>query len=256
MKTWTSALSAAALLLPFAAADCDKFEFKGKYGGDGFTTTSNQSMPISGFVNCTEEIAHASNSGGSRNGTCDFHHYSMGLVVHPEIRFIHFDDEETREHIFELVRESMNPTASILTDFNATIVMNYTAINNGIKLGDAGYYAFTPFIRCFDGVLSDCDDDDDDPEDVNAGKLIRACGLAYMNDKQAQLEPGRQQYSGHEGLVQVDDPDNIRDEPQPTYNSVADQATVNKDKDNASTRSVVNSATLLVALVCSVYNFI
>ncbi|KAI0097131.1 hypothetical protein F4814DRAFT_434503 [Daldinia grandis] len=254
MKTWTPVFSTAALLLPLAAADCEKFEFKGKFGGDGFTTTHNQSMPISSWTNCTAELAQQNgNRGGARNGTCEFHRYSMGLVVHPEIRFINFD-EETSEHIFSLIRENANPTASSLTDFNATIVMNYTAVHSDVALGDAGYYAFTPYIRCFDGVLSDCDDDDDDPEDTNAGKLIRACGLSWINDDQPRLSPGHQLYSGMEGLVQTSSPVDTREEPQPSYDSVADQATVSKDNNSA--RSRAGSATLLIALMCAAYNLI
>ncbi|KAF3063550.1 hypothetical protein GL218_01809 [Daldinia childiae] len=254
MKTWTPTLSIAALLLPLVAADCEKFEFRGQFGGDGFTTTHNQSMPVSSWTNCTAELASRNgNSNGGRNGTCEFHRYNMGLVVHPEIRFINFDSE-TSEHIFELVRENANPTASSLTDFNATIVMNYTAVHTDIALGDAGYYAFTPNIRCFDGVLSDCDDDDDDPEDINVGKLIRACGLSWINEDQSRLSTGHQLYSGDEGFVQTSSPAEIREEPQPSYDSVANQATVSED--NSSARSRASSATLLIALIGCAYNFI
>ncbi|KAG4220408.1 hypothetical protein PC116_g31113 [Phytophthora cactorum] len=255
MKTWTSVFSIAALLLPFAAADCEKFEFKGDFGRDGFITTHNQSMPVSGWMNCTADNALQSGGrNGARNGTCEFHHYSMGLVVHPEIRFVNFD-EETQEHIFSLIRESANPSSSIATDFNATIVMNYTTVHTDVELGDAGHYAFTPNIRCWDGVLADCDDDDDDPEDVNAGKLIRACGLVWMNDRQYQLSVGRQQYSGTESFVKTDSPGNTEEEPQPKYDSVADQATA-VNKDNSSARSRASSATLLIALLCAAYNLV
>ncbi|KAI2778754.1 hypothetical protein F4815DRAFT_476535 [Daldinia loculata] len=132
--------------------------------------------------------------------------------------------------------------------------MNYTAVHTDVSLGDAGYYAFTPFIRCFDGVLSDCDDDDDDPEDISAGKLIRACGLSWINEDQSRLSPGHQRYSGTESLVQTSSPADIKEEPQPSYDSVADQATVNKD--SSSTRSRASIATLLIALMCAAYNFI
>ncbi|KAI0844524.1 hypothetical protein F5Y00DRAFT_197162 [Daldinia vernicosa] len=250
MKTWAPAFSIAALLLPLVAADCEKFEFRGQYGGDGFTTTSNQSMPVSSWTNCTAELARGD---GDNNNTCEFHHYSMGLVLHPEIRFINFDSE-TSEHIFELVRENANPTASSLTDFNATIVVNYTASHTDIDLGDVGYYAFTPFIRCFDGVLSDCDDDDDDPEDINAGKLIRACGLSWTDEDQSRLDPGHQQYSGREGFVQTSSPANFPDDPQPSYDSVSELATVHKDDGSVGSRA--SSATLLIALMCAAYNFI
>ncbi|KAI1799221.1 hypothetical protein F4811DRAFT_123302 [Daldinia bambusicola] len=254
MKSWTSVLSVAALLLPLAAADCDKFEFKGDFGRDGFTTTLNQSIPVSQWKNCTADDAARS---GDRNGTCKFHRYSMGLVVHPEIRFIDFDSE-TQQHIFSLVRESARPSAAVATDFNATVVVNYTASHTDMPLGKAGYYAFTPIIRCWDGVLADCDDDDDDPEDANADKLIRACGLAWLNDRQYQLEPGHQQYSGTETLVQSDGPGNTEEEPQPRYDSVADQATASEDadKDNGSARSKASSATLLIAILCAASNFV
>ncbi|KAI1456693.1 hypothetical protein F4805DRAFT_216967 [Annulohypoxylon moriforme] len=246
MRSWVSALSLAALL-PLVAADCDNFDFTGQYGGDGFSTTYNKTFQVSGWTNCTDDLA-AQNNG---NNTCLVHNpgVNIGLEVNPEVRYIQVDSK-TQKEILALVQEKMNAAPAATTNFNSTIVMNFTSVTKSISIGDVGYAGFTPYINCFDGVLSDCDDDDN-----LEGKAIRACGLKWLGREQAAKEQGRQLYDGIEGWVTYDDnsgagiPDSL-----PSYDSISGHATnYQGDDENSAVRSVVGSAALVVALLSSVY---
>ncbi|KAI2636260.1 hypothetical protein GGS26DRAFT_485855 [Hypomontagnella submonticulosa] len=248
MKTWITIFSAVALAGPLVAGECDKIEFTGQGGGDGFTTTHNQTFMTSAWVNCTTDTARQD---GGKEDTCEFHHYAMGIVLRPEIRFISVRSA-TQKNIFSLIQEHANPSAVISTNFNSTIVMNHTVGAADIPVGRAGHYGLTPHLRCWDGKLSDCDDDEDDLED----KTIRACAPAWIDDKQIALPPGQQLYGGDEGFVQSDSAVASKD-PQPAYDEIAGQATADHRKgDSAAARSMASSAALAVALLCSAFHVI
>ncbi|CAJ2511406.1 Uu.00g070310.m01.CDS01 [Anthostomella pinea] len=215
METWDPVYATAALLLPLAAAKCKKFDFTGEYGADGATAPYNGSFPVSSFVNCTESLA--SSDGGNADG-CSFERYAMGLVVHPDVIFVDAD-AETRKNIFSLVREGATGALAASTNFNSTIVMNYTATNTEAPLGKAGHYSFTPFLACWDGVLSDCGDGD-----AIENKTVEACGLVWKDDKQSALRLGQQLYDGDERFAE--DSEASDGKPQKAYDEVAGQATV------------------------------
>ncbi|KAI1409492.1 hypothetical protein F5Y13DRAFT_91144 [Hypoxylon sp. FL1857] len=244
MKVWTSAVSIVALLR-LVVADCDNFDFTGS--NEGVTTTYNTTFRTSAWVNCTQEIAIQD---GARRNSCEVHNPStVGLVVHPQIDFPQVNDDETRRDIFSLVREKASASALAVTNFNSTIVMNFTSDGTFYPpIGQAGHSAFTPTLRCWDGVLSDCDDDDN-----LEGKATRVCGLAWLDSSDSQKPLGQQKYDGIENFVQTDlgagSPD-----PPPSYDSVADQAT--NDQEGSASMIRVGSAALLVALLCSVYGFL
>lgn len=174
----------------------------------------------------------------------------MGLAIHSEVRFVAVDNS-TQENIMSLVQRSASGTAAAATNFNATIVMNYTVGTEDIPEGQAGHYSFTPTLRCWDGTLSSCGDGD-----ALEGKTVRACGLAWLDGQQSQLSPGSQQYDGTESFV---DGSGIADtDPQPKYEDMAGQATTsqansNEEGGSPTTNSGVSIATLAVALLCSVY---
>ncbi|KAI0880771.1 uncharacterized protein GGS22DRAFT_192907 [Annulohypoxylon maeteangense] len=250
MKSWISGLSLAALL-PFAAADCDKFDFTGQYGSDGFTTTYNKTLRVSGFTNCTAEIAGQD----TRNGTCLLSNpgIGIGLEVYPEVRFIQVDAKAQRE-VLALVQEKMSAVAAATTNFNSTIVMNYTSILRSTAVGNTGYGGFTPYIRCFDGVLSDCDKDDN-----LEGKAIRACGLTWLDRNQGFKSLGSQAYDGEENFVSYSDGNGTENMGAlPLYDSVSGHATNYQGDDeddhgNSATKTAVGSAALVVALLSAVY---
>ncbi|KAI2470504.1 hypothetical protein F4781DRAFT_175117 [Annulohypoxylon bovei var. microspora] len=248
MKSWVSAFSLA-VLLPLAAADCDKFAFTGEHGSDGFSTTYNTTFRVSGWTNCTAEIA----AQDSRNNSCTLSNsgVGIGLIAHPEVRYVNVDAEAQKE-ILALVQENMSAASAAGTNFNSTIVMNYTSTLRSMSVGQVGYSGFTPFINCFDGVLSDCDDDDN-----LEGKAIRACGLKWVGGSQGFRGQGEQAYDGEENFVTyTDDNGTSISSALPSYDSVSGQATNyqgDDDDENSAARSAVGSAALLVALLCSVY---
>ncbi|KAI0378694.1 hypothetical protein F5Y04DRAFT_261379 [Hypomontagnella monticulosa] len=248
MKTWFALFSAIALAGPLVAGECDKIEFTGQGGGDGFTTTHNQSFPTSSWVNCTTDTARQD---GGKDDTCEFRHYAMGIVLRPEIRFISVSGD-TQKNIFSLIQKNANPTAVVSTNFNSTIVMNHTVAATDIPVDKAGHYGLTPYIRCWDGKLSECDDEEDDLED----KTIRACAPAWLDSKQIALPAGQQLYGGEEVFVQSDSGNTDRD-PQPAYDEIAGQATADhREGDSAAARSMVSGAALVVAVLCSAYHVI
>ncbi|KAI0892811.1 hypothetical protein F4806DRAFT_223445 [Annulohypoxylon nitens] len=245
MKSWISAISLA-LVLPFAAADCDNIDFTGNYGGDGFTTTYNKTMRITGWTNCTEDVA----SQHSSNSSCPLNNIGVGigLEVQPELRYVTVNSR-TMRGVLALVQEKANPSSAAVVNFNQTVVMNYTAVLSSTTVGKAGYGGFTPYILCFDGVLSDCDDDDN-----LEGKAIRACGPMWLDKSQSQKSQGEQAYNGEENFVQSDNGANITSA-LPSYDELSKDATnyQGDGDDSSAVRSVAGSAALVVALLASAY---
>ncbi|OTA99339.1 hypothetical protein M426DRAFT_16515 [Hypoxylon sp. CI-4A] len=228
MKTWSSILPFVALLLPaLIAADCDDFTFTGQGGSDGATEPYPSSFPVSASINCTTSLA---SQDGGKNDKCEFHHYNMGLVVHPTINLTTINNS-TRDDIFALVKDKASSAAD--TDFNTTIVVNYTAHTQELSVGQAGHVGFTPYLRCWEGVVSDCDDDDDDDDvDVDEDTAVRVCGLIWLGGTEG-LSPGLQEYRGEENFVSSNVDEDANGDLQPSYDSVAGQAIVTQGDDGA-----------------------
>ncbi|KAI1105662.1 hypothetical protein F4804DRAFT_117502 [Jackrogersella minutella] len=244
-----ASLSVVALLLPLAAADCDDFAFTGDKGNEGFTTTYNTTFQTSSYTNCTADLA---SQDGGKNNTCQLGSTtSIGLVAHPEVRFVSVDSK-TQKEILAKVQSMANAASAASTNFNSTIVMNFTRGLNELSVGQAGYAGFTPFMNCFQGVLSDCDDDDG-----LEGKTIQACGLKWLDQSGTLQSQGKQIYDGKEAFVSAD---NVTGNSPPSYNSVSGQATNyqgdDDDDDNSAARSPVSSVALLFALLCSAYGMV
>ncbi|KAI0834499.1 hypothetical protein F5Y06DRAFT_155865 [Hypoxylon sp. FL0890] len=172
----------------------------------------------------------------------------VGIVVHAQIDFPKVDDD-TQRHIFSLIRRNASASAVAATNFNSTIVMNFTSDSTFYSaVGQAGYSAFTPNLRCWEGVLSDCDDDNG-----LEGKAARACGLAWFRADESSKTLGQQKYDGTKNVVQTDLGGGPTDPPA-SYESVANQATNEQGDDrNSAAMSKVDSAALLVALLCWIY---
>ena len=184
--------------------------------------THNATFAVTRGVNCTADWARG--AGEARRCEWEPRRYAMGLVVHPYLDPIGADAAQ-RARIFELVRAAAGPAARAATNFNKTVVMNYTTGLSGLQLpiGRSGYLGFTPLLRCFDGTLAGCGgggDDDDDP--VRDGTAILACGYVVRS-----RGPGPVQYSGVETFVETT---SLSDEdPRPPYEDVAGNATAHRD---------------------------
>ncbi|KAI1206606.1 uncharacterized protein F4807DRAFT_438630 [Annulohypoxylon truncatum] len=248
MKSWVSTISLAALL-PLAAADCDNFDFTGQFGSNGFSATYNTTFQVSGWKNCTADVAAQDN----RNGSCSLDRgIGIGLEVYPEVRYVQVDRDAQRE-ILALVQEKMSAAAAATTNFNSTIVMNYTSVLDSISVGDVGYNGYTPNLNCFDGVLSDCDDDDN-----LEGKAIRVCGLKWLDRSQGFKSQGQQLYDGVEHFVSSTGNGTGSTSPLQSYDQISGDATNylgddDDDHGNSAVRNAVGSAALVVALLSSVY---
>ncbi|KAI1393163.1 uncharacterized protein F4822DRAFT_2289 [Hypoxylon trugodes] len=238
MKNWAPVFSVASLLLPLAAADCDKFTFLNGTDASGQTEYYNNDFTISSYINCTADTA--TQVSGNKT-VCEYQPYGAGLVAHPQIRNVTISDDDDREDIFELVQEMISDKASATTNFNLTIVMNHTAGITSFGVGDSGYVAFMPMMRCWEGTLSDCDDDDN-----LEGKTARVCGLKWLDEFQSSKDAGVQTYDGTEYFVGTDTGNGIQS--SPPYSDVANQAT-NDDDDSAATRSLVSGMAVMIALM-------
>lgn len=240
-----------ALLVSAAAGTCTKFNFDVDAVPTSTEDPYNNPYPnyagpnfwVSPMVNCTAELAQ-SQAGGGNGSTCGFHRYPMGLIVFSEVRSNTYTspdsmysdllplDLATREHIFSLVRAA-NPRNITTTDFNVTIVMNYTTNpvdEPDFLVGETGSYRFNPQKICYNGTLSGCDDRGNDSSSdygLVEGTRIQACGYEWIDEKQPHLPTGQQRYKGYVSLFPPIRPDNKTD-PQPTYAESAGNASVNQ----------------------------
>ena len=120
MKLDTQILAALALL-PLASAKCTSLSFINAFGGDGYTTTYNATMPVTPWRECKAAGNDTSCELDRSVGT------GIGLVLHPDLRSPAGADDATRKHLFALVRESAG-VAGAATNFNATIVVGIELI--------------------------------------------------------------------------------------------------------------------------------
>ncbi|KAI0548374.1 hypothetical protein F4679DRAFT_322060 [Xylaria curta] len=197
-------------LLVSVAGKCTNFNFDVDAEPFGVEKPYTNPYPLYGprfrvtpMLNCTSELAQSQGGNGS---TCSFHRYPMGLIVFSEILNYTYTspnslemyplslNADIKEHIFSLV-QAANPPNITTADFNATIVLNYTT--NPIDepdfiVGKTGAYSFNPSMICYNGTLSGCDS-----SDGLDGARIQACGYEWIDDHQAVLPTGQQQYKGY-----------------------------------------------------------
>ncbi|EOO01164.1 hypothetical protein UCRPA7_3358 [Phaeoacremonium minimum UCRPA7] len=168
---------------------------------------------VSQPLNCTQELASSDGDNDSRR--CAFKRYAEGLEVHSTLNITVSDPQQ----VFDRIKQASDQQH---VDFNETIVMNFTnPISSGYSVNFTGYWGFTPFQRCFEGILLDCDGDD---AAANA-TTFKACGLQILT---LSDDPGRIQYDGVIAGVQwVGDYSKYANmtEPQPRYDDVKGNAT-------------------------------
>ncbi|KAI0197979.1 hypothetical protein F4808DRAFT_269618 [Astrocystis sublimbata] len=232
-----SGLLVGSTLLVMVAGDCNTFTFHANdvYDAPGYLTNpyvqyATPFHQVSPAINCTSALAKKAGN----DTTCEFHRYAMGLRAQPEIANETFTpgnhrlellkaDEATRENIFSLV-QAANPPNITRVNFNATVVINYTA--NAIDapdfaVGQAGAHYFAHEIACCNGTVSECESGS-----RFEGQRLLVCGIRWLDDEQYLLPPGQQQYSGTHQLIPM--PTNTSDagkDPQPTYDEEAGNAT-------------------------------
>ena len=99
-------------------------------------------------------------------------------------------DVDARAHVFSLVQAAKPPNITT-TDFNVTIVMNYTTNlvdEPDFIVGKTGSYSFNLRQICYNGTLSGCDDSD---EYLTEGTWIQACDYEWIDDAQPRLPTGQ-----------------------------------------------------------------
>ncbi|KAI1362172.1 hypothetical protein F5Y08DRAFT_312825 [Xylaria arbuscula] len=236
-----------ALFVSIVAAKCTNFNFD--VDAESFESeepyanpysTYGRSFRVTPMLNCTSELAQSQGGNGS---TCSFHRYAMGLIVFSEVRNDTYTspnsmysyplplDADAREQIFSLV-QAANPRNITTTDFNVTIVLNYTTNyidEPDFHVGETGSYTFHPSMICYNGTLSGCDSDSDSSSDgLVEGARIQACGYEWIDEYQPHLPTGEQQYKGYVSFFPPIDPGFNETDPQPTYAEAAGNATVNQ----------------------------
>ena len=243
-----SSIFIAALSLPLVLCsglskrDCNDIALGGHYAAEGYTTTYPTTFMVSQPLNCTQELASSDGDNDSRR--CAFKRYAEGLEVHSTLNITVSDPQQ----VFDRIKQASDQQH---VDFNETIVMNFTnPISSGYSVNFTGYvsqvlplnklrtrrsrstidsnglltclkWGFTPFQRCFEGILLDCDGDDT----ATNATTFKACGLQILT---LSDDPGRIQYDGVIAGVQwVGDYSKYANmtEPQPRYDDVKGNAT-------------------------------
>ncbi|KAK7969538.1 hypothetical protein PG988_008611 [Apiospora saccharicola] len=143
------------------------------------------------------------------------------------------DSKEAAQDIFELLKSGAGGVETRLIDLNETIVMNIANYEptlrnkNGTAIPNYGYWTFRPWMRCFEGILSDCGDSGSGG--IQSGTPIKACGYKQFDHTPDFDVPGKARYDGEGEYVDVGGPSNPDGETKvPSYDSVADQATAAK----------------------------
>ncbi|TGJ82785.1 hypothetical protein E0Z10_g5965 [Xylaria hypoxylon] len=267
-------------LLALVTGECTTFEFNASDHHYNVHpnpyTVQRERYRVSAVVNCTSQLAQS--DGGTNSSTCGFHRYPMGLTTHSRAENWTFItpketlivnlavDAATRAHIFSLV-QAANPPNITSADFNATIVMNFTAnpdTEPDLLPNESGFYGYTPTFICWNGTLSGCNS-----SDGLEGARIQACGLKWIDDTQYLLPTGQQQYAGRPTCFRVAQfagyftasTDDISLDPWPTYDELAGNATVNQNAtanemgdDNGESSAWIKDVsflTLMVLVGCS-----
>ncbi|KAL2682805.1 hypothetical protein Neosp_007260 [[Neocosmospora] mangrovei] len=195
---------------------CTSFEPQGKYGNKGYTMPSLKTFRTSEYINCTTELARKE---GDKE-VCEVDRYTMGLTLNSTVNTSVSDIQP----ILDAVKEAAAPDTRAKINLNETVLTPYRVTKLGIPEGEAGYLAFTPILRCWEGLLGDCSGDD---EKLN-GTAIEACGYEYEEHRAIGSD---QLIVGKENVVQSNS-DELKEKPQPTWEEAKEKAEKEKESDS------------------------
>ncbi|KAF4986700.1 hypothetical protein FDECE_15813 [Fusarium decemcellulare] len=200
---------------------CKSFETKGKSGRDGATTPYPNVLRTSAGVNCTAQLARS--DGGNRT-LCDYKRYSMGITLNSTIN-VSISDTQT---VLNAVRDAASPKTAAYVNLNETVLLPYNNTEPGVLVGDVGYWTFTPYLRCWEGLLKSCDGDDIDQD----GTAVEVCGYQLNSWK----EDGSTTADGETTFLTTDEK-TARDAkgiPYPTWEEAVKKQNEAKEKDDKS----------------------
>lgn len=207
---------------------CTSFEPQGKYGNKGYTMPSLKTFRTSEYINCTTELAREK---GDKE-ICETDRYTMGLTLNSTVNVSVSDIQP----VLDAVKQAASSDTRAKINLNETVLTPYRVTKEGIPAGEAGYLAFTPILRCWEGLLGDCSGDD---EKLN-GTVIEACGYEY--EDHSAIGPDML-IVGKENVVQSNS-DELKKKPQPTWEEVQEKAEKEKDDDKDNLASTLTENVL------------
>ncbi|RTE70886.1 hypothetical protein BHE90_014717 [Fusarium euwallaceae] len=202
--------------LSLSKRSCTSFEPQGKYGNKGYTTPSLKTFRTSEYNNCTTELAREK----GEDDVCEVDRYTMGLTLNSTVNVSVSDIQP----VLDAVKDAASSDRRAKIDLNETILVPFKVSEEGIPAGKAGYLAFTPIMRRWEGLLGDCSGDDE----KLGGTVIEACGYEYDDNHKAT---GERTVVGKENVVQSDSKE-LKGKPQPTWEEAEEKAEDEKDSDS------------------------
>lgn len=218
---------------------CTSFEPQGKYGNKGYTVPSLKTFRTSEYINCTTELAREKPA----DDVCEVDRYTMGLTFNSTVNVSVSDIQP----VLDAVKQAASSDSRAKMDLNETVLMPFRVSKPGIPAGEAGYMAFTPIMRCWEGLLGDCSGDD---EKLN-GTVVEACGYEYDDH---HVVAGEQILVGKESVVQSNSKE-LKEKPQPTWEEAQERAKKEKDSDSEEKDKDKDSDNLASTLTGNVLGF-
>ncbi|RSL77080.1 hypothetical protein CEP51_009384 [Fusarium floridanum] len=195
---------------------CTSFEPQGEYGNKGYTMPSLKTFRTSEYINCTTELAREK----GEDDVCEVDRYTMGLTLNSTVNVSVSDIQP----VLDAVKDAASSDRRAKIDLNETVLVPFKVSEEGIPAGKAGYLAFTPIMRCWEGLLGDCSGDDEKLD----GTVIEACGYEYDDNNKAT---GERTVVGKENVVQSDSKE-LKGKPQPTWEEAKEKAEDEQDSDS------------------------
>ncbi|KAI8668086.1 hypothetical protein NCS55_00832800 [Fusarium keratoplasticum] len=205
--TWASCLS---------KRSCTSFEPQGKYGNKGYTVPSLKTFRTSEYINCTTDLAREK----GEDDVCEVDRYTMGLTLNSTVNVSVSDIQP----VLDAVKDAASSDRRAKIDLNETVLVPFRVTKPGIPAGEAGYLAFTPIMRCWEGLLGDCSGDDEKLD----GTVVEACGYEYDDHRAVD---GEQLVVGKESVVQSNS-EELKGKPQPTWEEAQEKAKKEKESDS------------------------
>ncbi|RSL42595.1 hypothetical protein CEP53_012104 [Fusarium sp. AF-6] len=159
---------------------------------------SLKTFRTSEYINCTTEMAR----GKGEDDVCEVDRYTMGLTLNSTVNVSVSDIQP----VLDAVKEAASSDRRAKIDLNETFLVPFKVSEQGIPESKAGYLAFTPIMRCWEGLLGDCSGDD---------------------EKQAGWHFNR----GLRNVVHSDSKE-LKGKPQPTWEEAKETAEDEKDSDS------------------------
>ncbi|KAF5650031.1 hypothetical protein F52700_470 [Fusarium sp. NRRL 52700] len=97
----------------------------------------------------------------------------MGIIVNSTINATISD----KAALLEIVRDAADPAIAYRVNLNRTLVIPFTNSHDTAENGTTGYWTFLPYLHCWNGVLKDCQGDDEDWD----GEVVVACGYKILS---------------------------------------------------------------------------